>query len=333
MEELRFRKRNSRLSLNTFDIPEDADPATYTTPTDQKPRHLKNLPYQNPQYREQLEQEGSFMRESELGITEQSENDCLELLSIYSETPEHSIFDNFNRFQQISQTSSSSWGSQDTIIRQVTPFIVPSVTELRVLGAENLGCLTESHNAGWNSSRPLIGARPQPDYSVGFQRDAFTDEQLTRMAPCIGDESEGDISLFMGTWYMYFPFFSCEVKGKLAALHVADCQNAHSMTLAVRAVAKLFRAVKREDEVHRHILAFSISHTDTSVQVYGHYPVIDGQKNIRYYRHLIRAYDIRDQQGVDRWTSYRFTRNLYEKWAPSHLQRICSAIDMLDSGN
>lgn len=36
-----------------------------------------------------------------------------------------------------------------------------------------------------------------------------------------------------------------------AALDTADRQNAHIMTLAVRAIVKLFRAVKREDEVNQ----------------------------------------------------------------------------------
>jgi len=49
---------------------------------------------------------------------------------------------------------------------------------------------------------------------------------------------------------MYFPFLTCEVKCSAAALDVADWQNAHSMTLAVRAVVELFRLVKREKELH-----------------------------------------------------------------------------------
>jgi hypothetical protein len=55
----------------------------------------------------------------------------------------------------------------------------------------------------------------------------------------------------MATYYMYFPFLTCEVKCGAAALDIADRQNAHSMTLAVRGIVELFRAVKREDEVNR----------------------------------------------------------------------------------
>jgi len=57
----------------------------------------------------------------------------------------------------------------------------------------------------------------------------------------------------MATWRMYFPFFTCEVKCGAAALDVADRQNAHSMTLAVRGIVELFRLVKREKELHQEI--------------------------------------------------------------------------------
>jgi len=50
---------------------------------------------------------------------------------------------------------------------------------------------------------------------------------------------------------MYFPFLTCEVKCGSAALDIADRQNAHSMTLAVRGVVELFRLEKREKEFHR----------------------------------------------------------------------------------
>jgi len=42
----------------------------------------------------------------------------------------------------------------------------------------------------------------------------------------------------------------CEVKCGAAPLDIADRQNAHSMTLAVRGIAELFKLVKREKELH-----------------------------------------------------------------------------------
>ncbi|KAK4031685.1 hypothetical protein C8A01DRAFT_41869, partial [Parachaetomium inaequale] len=53
-----------------------------------------------------------------------------------------------------------------------------------------------------------------------------------------------DQYFFMATYYMYFPLLACEVKCGAAALEIADRQNAYSMTLAVRGIVELFRAVK-----------------------------------------------------------------------------------------
>ena len=81
-------------------------------------------------------------------------------------------------------------------------------------------------------------------------------------------------------YLMHFPFLTCEVKCGALALDIAGRQNAHSMTLAARAVVELFCLVKRESEVDRQILAFSISHDHWSVRIYGEYPIIDGKDTI-----------------------------------------------------
>ena len=91
--------------------------------------------------------------------------------------------------------------------------------------------------------------------------------------------------------------------------NIVDRQNAYSMTLAVRGIVELFRAVKREDELNRKIFAFSVLHDHTSVRIYGHYPVMAG-KDIKYYRHLIHEFDFTALDGMDKWTAYRFTKNV-----------------------
>lgn len=166
---------------------------------------------------------------------------------------------------------------------------------------------------------------------MGFRREAFTEDQLSKLSPFIGDFIAGDLSFFMATYYMYFPFLACEVKCGAGALEVADRQNAHCMTLAVRAMVELFRLVKREDEVNRQVLAFSISHDHRSVRIYGHYPVING-KDTKYYRHPIHEFSFIALDGKEKWTAYRFTKNVYDIWMPKHFKRICSAIDQLPTG-
>ncbi|KAF2021797.1 hypothetical protein BU24DRAFT_430335 [Aaosphaeria arxii CBS 175.79] len=132
----------------------------------------------------------------------------------------------------------------------------------------------------------------------------------------------------MATYYMYFPFLTCEVKCSDAALDIADRQNAYSMTLALRATVKLFRLVSREMELHQEILAFSISHNHRLVGIYGNYPVIDG-KDTKCYRHLIRTFDFTELDGKEKWTAYKFTKNVYDIYMPNHFQLQCSAKDQI----
>jgi hypothetical protein len=133
--------------------------------------------------------------------------------------------------------------------------IVPSAETLATFGAKHLETLIESVNEGWKNSIPVTKTRPQPNYSVGFRREAFTEDQLKRLEPFVGGLT--DRSFFMATYYMYFPFLTCKVKCGAAALDIADRQNAHSMTMAVRGIIKLFRLVEREKELHREILLSS----------------------------------------------------------------------------
>lgn len=54
-------------------------------------------------------------------------------------------------------------------------------------------------------------------------------------------------------------------------------------------------------------------------------------KDAKYYRHPIRTFDFTELDGKDKWAAYRFNRNVYDTWMPTHFKRICSAIDQLPS--
>ncbi|KUI54634.1 hypothetical protein VP1G_10697 [Cytospora mali] len=269
--------------------------ATSTTPSDQQPREQKSAPYRDQRYETLLAIKGSFMVKPT----------WISPMKIHNK-------------------------NEARVILDITRLIVPSAESLAIFGAKHLSILTESINEGWNNSIPLTDIRPQPDYSVGFTREAFTDDQLAKLSPFIGDFITGDQSLFMATYYIYFPFLTCEVKCGAIALDIAGRQNAHSMTLAVRGVVELFRAVNRDDKVNRQILAFSVSHDHYSVGIYGYYPVITGE-DIKYYRHPIYKFDLTTFNGRDKWIAYRFTKNVYDIWMPLYFKSICSAIDQLPS--
>ena len=96
----------------------------------------------------------------------------------------------------------------------------------------------------------------------------------------------------------------------------------------MRGVVELFRLVKREKELDREILAFSISHDDRTVRIYGHYLVINGPKTT-FYHHPIKEFSFISEDGKEKWTVYKFTKNVYNIWMPTHIKRICSVIDKL----
>lgn len=321
-------RRGSARSLRRKRSEPSSLAASSTTPSDQKPREEKSAPYQNPRYKILLETKGSYMEKSELDVTDESKNLCRTLLQKEQATPDYSLFEDdvFERACRKLQDKNEA-----RVVQDIARLIVPSAESLATFGAKGLEILVESVNEGWNNSVPLTNTRPQPDYSVGFKREAFSETQRGKLAPFLGDFIAGDQTYFMATYYMYFPFLTCEVKCGAAALDIADRQNAHSMTLAVRAVVELFRLVQREKEINRNILAFSVSHDHRSVRLYGHYAVIDGP-NTTFYRHPIHEFSFTTLDGKEKWRAYTFTKNVYDTWMPTHFERLCSAIDDLPPG-
>lgn len=325
--ELLLAPRRSSSSLRREEFDAGSMTPRSITPSDQRPREEKSAPYKDPRYPTLLETKGSFMRDDKDGVSEKSMDLCRLLLETDQSVPDDSLF----RDDLFKATCE---GIQDrneaTVIQDIARLIVPSARHLAIRGDKHLDILTESVNEGWNNSIPVTDTRPQPDFSVGFGRMAFTKDQLERLQPFIGNFLGGDLSFFMSTFYMYFPFLTCEVKCGAEALEIADRQNAHSMTLAVRGVVEMFKRVKREKEIDREILAFSVSHDDTTVRIYDHYPVIQ-EKDTAFYTHSIHSFGFTALLGKEKWTAYKFTKNLYKAWMPTHFKRLCSVIDELQS--
>ncbi|TGO31756.1 hypothetical protein BHYA_0417g00020 [Botrytis hyacinthi] len=327
MNHLLARKKSSS-SLRSKQSEAGNTPPASITPSDQKPREVKSAPYTRPSYTTVLATKGSFMDKSDLSVTDASKNLCRILLETEQTIPEYSLFRD-EIFEKACRKIQDR--NEARIVQDIARLIVPSAETLATHSATHLESLIESVNEGWNSAIPFYGPRPQPDYSVGFRRSAFTDDQLEKLRPFVGEITDTFTSYFMATWQIYLPFLTSEVKCGAAALDIADRQNAHSMTLAVRGTVELFRLVKREKELHREILAFSISHDHRIVRIYGHYPIIDGEKTT-FYRHPIHTFDFTALDGKEKWTAYKFTKNVYDIWMPTHLKRICSVIDDLPSG-
>jgi len=59
--------------------------------------------------------------------------------------------------------------------------------------------------AGWAAYQWRV---PSRNRTVGFRRSAFTEEQLKKLDPLIGNVCE--TSFLVATYRMYFPFLTCE---------------------------------------------------------------------------------------------------------------------------
>ena len=301
----------------------DTSLGTSVTPSDQRPREEKSAPYGNTGYPISLEILGdSYMYESELGTTEASKILCQSLLTTTHPTPKDTVFrdDAFKK-----ACSNLQDKNEARIILDISRLLVPSAEALVALGAKHLGFLVESVNEGWNNSIPVTNPRPQPDFSFGFRRSIFSEDQFRKLKPLLGDVSS--LSYFRATCYMYFPFLTCEVKCGFTGLELADRQNSHSNTLAVRGYVELFRLAKRENELHRKVVTFSISHDHRTVRLYGYYPVIEGPKT-SIYRHPIDNFDFTSREGREKWTTYKFVVAVYHH-SLSLQKSICSVIDEL----
>jgi hypothetical protein len=65
----------------------------------------------------------------------------------------------------------------------------------------------------------------------------------------------------------------------------------------------LFRLVDPEEELHREINSFSISHSDDSLRLWNHSIVLEGER-VRFFRHPIRHSNLTELNGKEKWTAY-----------------------------
>ena len=291
---------------------------------DQKTLAEKN-PYKDGQAKIELKEFGSFMNDHAEGITAESRTLCQKLLTSAQKLPEDTLFSD-ELFPQVCEMVKGK--KEATVVRYILPHLVPSPKIRALRGASHLKILNETIDESWINAKRCCNRRPQPDYGIGIDREAFSPEQIQKLQPFIGTQLDEE-SLFTATYDTCFPFLTTEVKCGAAALDVADLQNAVSQTIALRGLVTLFRIVHREQELHRKVLGFSISHDNEAVRIYGHYPFINGESTT-YHRCRISIFDISPTiEGDKRWKTRIFVQNVQDLWAGEHFKTICSAVDAL----
>lgn len=216
--------------------------------SDQFPREVESRSYTS-DYEMRLRNKGSYMREydnpSDVDNMEKKEKireDCKSLLERCQTHPDDTLFGD-KSFQRTCEKIRNR--NKAVVVQDISRLIIPLAINLAILGASQLNNLFETVKQGWNSIEPFEGSRPQPDYAVGFNVSAFTQRQLDNLRPYIGLPGSEIVGRFLATPDKYFPFLTCEVKCGSDALDITDRQNAHSMTVAVKAIIILFQAVNR----------------------------------------------------------------------------------------
>ena len=289
-------------------------------------REGKNPAVRSRRYEQILESVGIYMGQPEphLRAAQTDKVFCQELVLQEQPVPKDSLF-NDDLFESTCEDIANR--NKARVMQDIGRLIVPAPEELFRRGAKHLKHLIETVDENWIKSIPLVkGPRPQPDFAVGLKSSAFTSDQLKKLQPSIGDWQT--TSRLVATDEMYFPFLTAEVKCGNEALNIADRQNAHSAAVAANAVIELYKMVSRQDELHRRILTYSISHDNEAVRIYGYYALIE-EKHAIFHRHPIEKFDFTSDDGKEKWTPYTFTRNVYDKFYPIHHNRICSAVDQL----
>ena len=127
---------------------------------------------------------------------------------------------------------------------------------------------------------------------------------------------------------IFFSFLTTEVKCDNKTLNIANWQNVHNAVVAANAVVELYKLISRQDELNRKIFIYSISHDNEIVKIYDHYALIKND-NILFYRYFIKKFDFISEDDQEKWTSYKFTKNVLSMFYSIHHERICSVVDQL----
>ncbi|KAI9684495.1 MAG: hypothetical protein M1829_002305 [Trizodia sp. TS-e1964] len=224
------------------------------------------------------------------------------------------------------------------LVRDVTPWIVPSAEVLWFQGELKIDYIADGFCQEWEDCALMGGIRPKPAYTAGLQRSAFTKKEIAKLETYAAPDQP-----VWFTFLLSFPFLVCEARVGKYGFPESDRLSLHSASIAVRAIFALYEkaydqtAPQRVQELYGKVLAFSISHDHESVHINGHYattkpitaytprrPSAPNALKFLHQRFSTQTLDFDD--GEDRFTAYNFVLNLYEKFAPEHRKRIIDAV-------
>lgn len=260
-------------------------------------------------------------------VNTESVQACEMFLEVTRRIIEPSVFPQ----DQLRKVINTLGGRNEAIIhRDVTPMLIPSIKSLFLGGEEYLEHVVDEINADWYGQCIIEGPHMRPDLAIGLSSAIFTDQEVKKL-----DMYKSAHNWTLVTDNMCFPFLMCEVKasGK-EDIVVADRQNMHSCSVAVRAILRLqqeadkYRPKPKTKDLDGKILVFSISHNGSKVELYGHFGIMNGT-DWKYYRHQIHTtFDIRKSQE-HLLKLHNFVKNVLKEHLQEHVERLKDAISVL----
>ena len=262
-------------------------------------------------------------------VSEQSKKTCAELSQIDVRMIEPTAVPQ----DKIPEMMSYYANRNEAIVnRDITLLIIPSIRLRYYCGASHLEHVVDEVNANWYSQCVLEGPQLRPDLAIGLLPSTFTKEEIEKLKRYTSVNNWTHV-----TPQMLFPFLMCEVKCGREGLDVADRQNMHSCSVAVRALLRIeqeadkYRQEKKKAEsLSGQVLVFSISHDQQDARLYGHYAIVQGE-NWTYYRYRIRKFDLTDDNSL--LAIHSFVRNILKSHLPEHVQRLRDALAALPDPN
>ncbi len=289
-------------------------------------REGKNFVVRCRRYQQILEFVNIYMSqpESHLRSIQTDKALCQKLLKKEQSVSKDSLF-NDDLFESTCEDIANR--NEARVIQDIDWLIVLASEELFHREAKHLKHLVEIINESWIKFISLVkDSRSQSDFAVEVKSSAFIADQLKKLQLSVDDWQT--TSRLIATDEMYFSFLTAKMKCDNEALHIADRQNAHSVVVATNAIVELYRLVSRQDELNQKILTFSILHDNEVVRMYEYYALIK-RKHTLFYRHFIKKFDFISENDEEKWTSYKFTRNVLKIFYSIHHERICFIVDQL----
>ncbi|KAK6442642.1 Aquaporin-1 [Oleoguttula sp. CCFEE 5521] len=179
-------------------------------------------------------------------------------------------------------------------------------------------------------------SKPKPDFTVGLRRSAFRNEEFEKL------ENYGTPqNPFYFTPDLSLPFLIFEAKTGRTGIDLADTQNIHSASIVTKAIVSMYvtsfgREHEEPNDLLGRVLVFTVSHKKRMVNLYGHYAVAGMNSSddtgdqlvglFQYFRYDIAMFSLSTYDGRGRFRAYNFVENLYDRFAPQHLERIREAI-------